>query len=55
VTAALCAIVAADWVSGTCVLAGGWHHIRSRLGRRRRPASTPLADEVEAWLGRQGT
>jgi len=55
VTAALCAIVAADWLSGTCVLAGGWQHLRSKFGRRRPAASTPLADEIEAWLRHQGT
>jgi len=53
-TAALFAVVAADWLSGTCLMVGGWRHIRSRFGTHSRPAtSTPLADEVETWLHHQ--
>jgi hypothetical protein len=40
-------IAAADWVSGTYVMTTIWQR---RRPRRRQPASTPLADEVEAWL-----
>jgi len=54
VTAALFAVVAADWLSGTCLMVGGWRHIRSRFGTHSRPATaTPLADEVETWLHHQ--
>jgi hypothetical protein len=57
-TTVLFAVAAADWVSGTCVVATMWHRYRWRWGRslaaRRHGFATPLADEVEEWLRHQG-
>jgi hypothetical protein len=50
VYAAVFAVAAADWVSGSYLMAGCWW-LRSRLQRRHAPES--LADEVEAWLRSQ--
>jgi hypothetical protein len=58
VTAFLFTVVAADWVSGTVLVATAWQRRRVRV---RKPIAdrlasfgpTPLADEVEAWLMRR--